>query len=119
MEEKMNVIHDKEHSCSGGCCGCGMHGGHMGMMMHGGKYYILRKLVMLIAILVIFWFGTKLGELETLMRYAHEGTAVHGLMMPYYDNTTGSAGLNTTYNNMMGGSTVTPAHPITPTTPTN
>jgi hypothetical protein len=47
-------------------CGCGkMH--HHGM---GGKYWIAKKIVAIIILLVVFWFGTKLGELRTLMQYS-------------------------------------------------
>ena len=50
-------------------CGCGC-GKEHGMMGHGR--WIAKKIVMILVLLVVFWFGTKLGELRTLMRYSSE-----------------------------------------------
>ena len=60
----MNVIHDKDHTCSCGCSGYGMG------MMGGRKYHLLKKLIMLIILVIVFWFGTKLGELKALVQYS-------------------------------------------------
>jgi hypothetical protein len=57
MEEKME---------GGNTCNCGCHKMH-GMM--GGRH-IAKKIVMILVLIVVFWFGTKLGELRTLMEYS-------------------------------------------------
>ncbi len=62
--------------CSGGACGnaCGK---------YGVNFHFLKKIVGLFFILVIFWFGTQLGELKTLTRMSeHRG----GMMRGYDDS---------------------------------
>jgi hypothetical protein len=78
MEEKMNVINDKNHSCGSGCCGCGMCNCNKMGMMRGGRCHLLKKLILLIILIIVFWFGTKLGELKALMQYSR---GEHTVMM--------------------------------------
>jgi hypothetical protein len=62
IEEKMN----------GAMCSCNtMHG------MRGGRYFA-KRILGIIVLLVVFWFGTELGELRTLMRYSHESHEMMG-----------------------------------------
>ena len=56
-------------SMGGGSCGAGSCGGKWGH--HCGKIHLLKKVVMLLVLLVVFWFGTKFGELKSMMRYSY------------------------------------------------
>jgi len=54
-----------EHSCAGGSCSYGMHGGHG---CHGGKFGIVRLLLKLILIALIFMFGFSLGQMTGFIK---------------------------------------------------
>ncbi len=41
-----------------------------GMMGMGGRHYVAKRILGIILLIVVFWFGTKLGELRTLMQYS-------------------------------------------------
>ncbi len=57
-----------------GVCTCGCCGSHMGMGMgcacgaHGGTRMLFRLLLAIIILILVFWFGVKLGELRESIR---------------------------------------------------
>jgi hypothetical protein len=84
-------------NCRYGCCR--NHG-----MMGGRHHYVAKRILGIIVLLVVFWFGTKLGELRTLMQYSRGSHMMMG----------GSTGYGSYGNRMM---MVNPATTTTPTTP--
>lgn len=85
MEENNNV-------CGGNCCQCGGCGmsqscgkcGHH--MMHGYsdyKHHLLRKVLLVIAMLMIFFLGVAFGELKSMNRNYYHG---EGMMGRYGDD---------------------------------
>ncbi len=52
----------------------------------GHQYHLLKKLVMLCIMLVVFWFGTQLGELKALTRMQYN----HKSMMENWDKDYGN-----------------------------
>lgn len=92
-----------EEKMENATCGCGCNKMH-GMHMHGRGYFA-KRILAIIVLFVVFWFGTRLGELRTLMRYSHEPRG----MMGWNDDG---------YGNMMYGTySTTEAVPATPATP--
>jgi hypothetical protein len=79
----------KGNVCTCGCCGS--HNGMMGMGCacgaHGGTRMLFRLLLVIIILILVFWFGVRLGELRESIRgyggYGSYGYAPMRMMQGY------------------------------------
>jgi len=68
MEEKKEGGMSCGSACGSMGGGCGKCGGMSCGGCRGGHHFLVKKLLMIIILIAVFWAGLKLGELKELVR---------------------------------------------------